>query len=57
MRIHAAIDNKYDCPITVSQGRQWLDKLNEDKEAKDIEKIPEKKYQEKEVAVEIRGNS
>lgn len=54
MRIHAAIDNKYDCPITVSQGRQWLDKLNEDKKAKDIEKISDKKDQEKEIAVEIK---
>lgn len=38
MRIHAHIDNDFDSPITVSEGKNWLDKIIKEKNIKTDEK-------------------
>ena len=37
MRVYAGVDNNLECPITVREGRQWLDDFAKEKEVKPVE--------------------
>ncbi len=37
MRVYAGVDNNRECPITVREGRQWLDDFAKEKEVKPVE--------------------
>lgn len=52
MQIYAKVDSNLECPITVRDGRQWLDKvcrerkIKSEQESKDVDKIFEKKIKQ-----------
>ncbi|HBL82580.1 MAG TPA: septum site-determining protein MinC [Clostridiales bacterium] len=39
MRVYAGVDNAYDCPVTVREGRKWLETIAAEKEP-DLSEIP-----------------
>lgn len=53
MRVYAAVENGDESPITVREGRAWLDKYSKEHNLNPIEDNIEEKTVEKEVAIKI----
>ena len=53
MQIHAAVENSFECPVTVREGRIWLDNISKTTEFCDIPPI-EHNVKTDEIAVELK---
>ena len=52
MRIHAAVQNQLDCPITVKEGREWIDKFSKTNSVK-LKDNNMEDFKDKEITVKI----